>query len=45
MAQTIETGRDLAAGALQADTLILFNSDLRPQGPIYTRLAECDFKS
>ncbi|MDQ5984595.1 MAG: RNA 2',3'-cyclic phosphodiesterase [Syntrophus sp. SKADARSKE-3] len=38
--QAIETGRDLTAGTFQADTLILFKSDLRSQGPIYTRLAE-----
>lgn len=38
MAQYAQSGR--APAAFTLDRLVLFKSDLRPQGPIYTRLAE-----
>lgn len=40
IAQAVETGGELHAGAFTADKLILFKSDLTPKGAIYTRLAQ-----
>jgi len=35
----LEAGRDADAGAFRADALVLFRSDLAPQGPTYTAVA------
>jgi RNA 2',3'-cyclic 3'-phosphodiesterase len=36
----IEAGRDVEAGAFRADAFVLFRSDLSPQGPTYTDVAQ-----
>ena len=35
----LEAGRDADAGAFRADAVVLFRSDLTPQGPTYTAVA------
>ena len=44
MARTIESGAGLLAGDFIARSLILFRSELRPQGAVYSKLAEYAFK-
>ncbi|MDD5169659.1 MAG: RNA 2',3'-cyclic phosphodiesterase [Syntrophales bacterium] len=40
MDRAMEKGAGLTAGAFTASSLILFRSELQPQGAVYTRLAE-----
>ncbi|MDD5170387.1 MAG: 2'-5' RNA ligase family protein, partial [Syntrophales bacterium] len=40
MDKAMEKGAGLVAGAFTASSLILFRSELRPRGAVYTRLAE-----
>jgi len=39
LARAVETGETATAGPFRADDLILFRSELSPQGAVYTRLA------
>ncbi len=42
--QAIDWGANVSAGTFTARELILFRSELKPQGALYTRLAEYAFK-
>jgi 2'-5' RNA ligase len=43
LAQAVEQGAATEAGSFQAAGLILFKSDLKPAGAVYTKLAEFPF--
>jgi 2'-5' RNA ligase len=38
--KAIESNKDFAAGSFTAKEMILFRSDLKPTGPVYTALAK-----
>jgi RNA 2',3'-cyclic 3'-phosphodiesterase len=44
VARALETERETQAGAFTVNALVLFKSELRPQGAVYTRLAEYALK-
>jgi 2'-5' RNA ligase len=44
LAQALEKHRDVEIGTFQAQEVILFRSELKPSGAVYTKLVEFPFQ-